>query len=58
MCWEPYAYSVLRFANEHSCQRFDGRFEIAFLADARSKHRSHCHIAIADEEAKTYGVTC
>lgn len=47
--------AILRFANQEKTERLDGHFEIVSLTGVMSKHGSHCHIAIADEQGTSYG---
>lgn len=47
--------AVLRFANQEETQQLSGHFEIVSLTGVMSKHGSHYHIAIADEQGRTYG---
>lgn len=47
--------AVLRFANQETSARLDGHFEIVSLTGVLSRHGSHYHIAIADEQGTSYG---
>lgn len=47
--------AVLRFANQETSKQLDGHFEIVSLTGVLSRHGSHYHIGIADEEGKSYG---
>lgn len=47
--------AFLRFANQEKAQRLDGYFEIVSLTGVMSRHGSHYHIAIADEQGTSYG---
>jgi predicted DNA-binding protein with PD1-like motif len=47
--------AVLRFANQQDSARLDGHFEIVSLTGVMSRHGSHYHIAIADEQGTAYG---
>lgn len=47
--------AVLRFANQEEPTTLTGHFEIVSLTGVLSKKGVHCHIAIADEQGKTYG---
>lgn len=54
-CVGSLTVAVLRFANQETPQVLEGHFEIVSLTGVMSKHGSHYHIAIADEEGKNYG---
>jgi len=54
-CVGSLTVAVLRFANQEKAQVLEGHFEIVSLTGVMSKHGSHYHIAIADEEGKSYG---
>lgn len=47
--------ATLRFANQDRPVVLRGHFEIVSLTGTLSKHGSHYHIAIANEEGRTYG---
>lgn len=47
--------AVLRFANQEISKRLEGHFEIVSLTGVLSRHGSHHHIAIADEQGRSYG---
>ncbi|BHH85019.1 PPC domain-containing DNA-binding protein [Desulforhopalus sp. 52FAK] len=47
--------AVLRFANQQTSEILEGHFEIVSLTGVLSKHGSHHHIAIADEQGRSYG---
>lgn len=47
--------AVLRFANQETSEILHGHFEIVSLTGVMSRHGSHYHIAIADEQGKSYG---
>lgn len=47
--------AVLRFANQEASEKLEGHFEIVSLTGVMSKHGSHYHIAIADEQGTSYG---
>lgn len=54
-CVGSLTQATLRFANQEKSTVLNGHFEIVSLTGALSKHGSHYHIAIADEEGRTYG---
>lgn len=54
-CVGSLTVAVLRFANQERPQVLEGHFEIVSLTGVLSKHGSHYHIAIADEEGRSYG---
>lgn len=47
--------AVLRFANQEQPVTLTGHFEIVSLTGVFSMHGGHYHIAISDEEGRTYG---
>lgn len=47
--------ATLRFADQKEAAVLRGHFEIVSLTGTLSRHGSHCHIAIANEEGRTYG---
>jgi predicted DNA-binding protein with PD1-like motif len=47
--------AALRFANQAETVTLEGKFEIVSLTGTFSVHGSHCHIAISDEQGRTYG---
>ncbi|WDP84539.1 MAG: DNA-binding protein [Desulfobacter sp.] len=47
--------AVLRFANQEKPETLLGHFEIVSLTGVLSNKGAHCHIAIADEQGRTYG---
>ncbi len=47
--------AMLRFANQENPEELKGHFEIVSLTGLLSTEGSHCHIAIADEQGKTFG---
>ncbi|WP_319760153.1 PPC domain-containing DNA-binding protein [Maridesulfovibrio sp.] len=54
-CVGSLTQAVLRFANQNESKKLEGFFEIVSLTGVLSEHGSHYHIAIADEEGRTYG---
>ncbi len=54
-CVGSLTIAVLRFANQETTQKLDGHFEIVSLTGVMSRHGSHYHISIADEQGKCYG---
>lgn len=54
-CVGSLTVASLRFANQEVVQKLEGHFEIVSLTGVMSKHGSHYHIAIADEQGKNYG---
>lgn len=47
--------AVLRFANQGESTELNGHFEIVSLTGVLSRHGSHFHLAISDDEGKTIG---
>lgn len=47
--------AALRFANRKETSLLDGHFEIVALTGILSKHGTHLHIAIADDDGRCYG---
>ncbi len=47
--------AVLRFADQPKPAELDGPFEIVSLTGTLSTAGTHCHIAIADRDGKTFG---
>ena len=54
-CVGSLTQATLRFADQEKPAVLNGHFEIVSLTGILSKHGSHCHIAIANEEGRTYG---
>ncbi len=54
-CVGSLTQATLRFANQENAAVLYGHYEIVSLTGTLSKHGSHYHIAIADEEGRTYG---
>lgn len=54
-CVGSLTVAVLRFANQETTQTLEGYFEIVSLTGVMSRHGSHYHISIADEQGTTYG---
>ncbi len=54
-CLGSLTTAVLRFANQETSETLDGHFEIVSLTGVLSRHGSHYHIAIADEQGTSYG---
>jgi len=54
-CLGSLTTAVLRFANQATCARLEGHFEIISVSGVLAKHGSHCHICIADEKGRVYG---
>ena len=54
-CVGSLTQATLRFANQENAAVLHGHFEIVSLTGTLAKHGSHYHIAIADEEGRTYG---
>lgn len=47
--------AVLRFANQEESVTLEGHFEIVSLTGVFSRDGGHYHIAISDDEGRTYG---
>ncbi len=47
--------AVLRYANQENTKKLEGHFEIVSLTGVLSRHGSHYHIGIADEQGTSYG---
>jgi predicted DNA-binding protein with PD1-like motif len=54
-CLGSLTTAVLRFANQETSERLDGHFEIVSLTGVLSRHGSHYHIMVADEQGTSYG---